>query len=68
MPERKRKKSRGKCLVWRGISTRKAQRRLLAKRDFVVKMGTAQKRLLRWVRGPYTLRVFEVGVPEGHER
>jgi hypothetical protein len=43
MPERKRRKSRGKCLVWRGISACKSQRRLLAKRDFVVKMGTAQK-------------------------
>jgi hypothetical protein len=68
MPERKRRKSRGKCLVWRGISLVNPQQRLLAKRDFVVKVGTAQKRLLRRVRGSYTLRVLEVGVPEGHER
>ena len=68
MPERKPRKSRGKCLMWRGISASEPSAEVLAKRDFVVKMGTAQKRLLRWVRGPYTLRVLELGVPEGHER
>jgi hypothetical protein len=68
MPERKRRKSRGKCLVWRGISTCKPSAEVAREGDFVVKLGTAQKCLLRWVRGPYTLRVLKVGVPEGHER
>ena len=68
MPERKRKKSRGKCLGWRGISACKASAEVAREKGFVVKMGTAQKRLLRWVRGPYMLRGLEAGVPERHER
>jgi hypothetical protein len=57
MPERKPRKSRGKCLVWRDISTCKPQRSLLAKSDFVVKMGTAQTRLF-----PIGMWPFELGM------
>jgi hypothetical protein len=44
MPERKRRKSRGKCLVWRGISTcNRLAQRLLAKGIFVVQDGDGAK-------------------------